>query len=119
MTESTRPGKIEILGVYLRDTSGIAWSLIVAALAVTLGVAVCYDLSRHATVALLCHLLGSALLAASMEAQADRPMDNQSRFEWFFDRSYAHFVGFNKPEFFLGLISLAIGAILGVTESVK
>ena len=89
------------------------WVLILVAVMATLGVAIWWELPRLATMSLLCNLVGTALLATALEVQGVSRLDSQTWLEWFFDRTYAHPVGFNKAEFYLGLIVLAVGAIFG------
>ncbi len=88
-------------------------SFVSVALLVTLGVAQWSHPAPPETCKLLLNLVGIALLASALEVQEPRP-DSQSRRSWFRQRRFTGPVSFNKPEFYGGLLSLAVAAVIGV-----
>lgn len=62
---------------------------------------------------LLTNLTGTALLASALVPN-DQILNYTPRglWNWLIERRFASMVGFNKPEFYLGLVLLALSAIL-------
>ncbi len=89
-------------------------TMILTAIAIATALATAYFgrfLSRSSFWILLLNLVGTALLACAFEPQEQR--GSESRIRWLFNRRYASPVGFNKPEFYIGLICLAISSVIG------